>query len=129
MKMKSLIVITILAIVLVSCNKEDPITPSAGFTTDIENNTLQVGEGFRVFVEDVTGEFRVYFRGNNLQSTFDADDPTRLGTPFGSDVRSLNIPGYSAAGEYTFTVVASSTGNWAQDFVRDVQSIAITVVE
>lgn len=123
---------TVLSILVVisSCNKEDPLTPSADFTTNIENNTLNAGEGFTVYLDNVQGEFLVYFRGHNLENTYDPDDPTRRGTPFSSELESINIPGYNPTvdTEYVFTVVASSSGNWGEDYVQDVKSISINVV-
>ena len=118
-----------LMVVFSSCNKEDPLTPSANFTTNIENNTLMAGQGFTVYLDDVQGEWLVYFRGNNLESTYDPDDPTRRGTPFSSEREFLNIPGYNPTvdTDYVFTMVASSSGNWGKDYVQDVKSITIHV--
>lgn len=109
------------------CNTEDPITPSADFTTSLQNNTVKKGKGFTIYLDNVQGEFLVYFHGDAETNTYDASDPTRLGTSFSTDLDSLNIAGYSATGEYVFTVVASSSGNWAEDYVQDVKSITIKV--
>ncbi len=131
--MKRLIfLILMIAIVVVSCNKEDALEPSANFTTNIENNTLMAGEGFTIYLDDVQGEFLVYFRGHNLESTYDASDPTRTGTIIPTDADSLQITGYPVNilndTTFVFTVVASSSGNWAEDYLQDVKSIDINVL-
>src|SRR5690554_4998034 len=109
--MKKIIIsaVLVLFIVTMGCNKEEAITPSADFTTNIENNTLKRGTGFTIYLDNVQGEFLVYFKGNNETSTYSADDPTRLGTPVSSDLDSLAISGYTSNGEYTFTLIASSS--------------------
>lgn|SRR5690606_18487666 len=116
-------------LVAYGCNKEEAITPSADFTTNLQNNTVKRGRSFTIYLDNVQGEFLVYFRGNNEQNTYSADDPTRLGTPFSNDLDSLVIPAYNNLGDKVFTVVASSSGNWAKDYFQDVKSITITVVE
>lgn len=112
-----------------ACNKEDALKPSADFTTNIENNTLMAGERFVVYLDNVQGEFLVYFRGHTLQNTYDPDDPTRRGTPFQPERESLTIPGYNPPADtvYVFTIVASSSGNWGNDYLQDVKSISINV--
>jgi hypothetical protein len=127
--MKKLSTFIVLALVagLLSCNREDPIKPSADFTTSIENNTLAPGQGFTVYLDNVQGEFLVYFRGHNLQSTYDPDEPRRTGVNVSTELESVEIPGYASAGEYVFTMVASSSGNWAKDYLQDVKSINIKV--
>jgi hypothetical protein len=127
--MKKLSTFIVLALVagLLSCNREDPIKPSADFTTNIENNTLAPGRGFTVYLDNVQGEFLVYFRGHNLQSTYDPDEPRRTGTNISTELESIDIPGYASPGEYVFTIVASSSGNWAKDYLQDVKSINIKV--
>lgn len=118
-----------LLVVVTSCNKEDPIKPSADFTTNIENNTLMAEEGFTVYLDNVQGEWLVYFRGHNPQSTYDPNDPTRVGTAFSPERTSLNIQGYNTSVDtvFVFTMVASSSGNWGNDYVQDVKSISINV--
>jgi hypothetical protein len=110
-----------------ACNKEDAIKPSADFTTNIQGNTLEVNQGFTVYLDNVQGEFLVYFRGLTEATTYSATDKSRQGTPFSNDLDSLEIGGYASAGEYQFTIVASSSGNWAQDYEQDLKSITITV--
>lgn len=124
-----LIAVVALMVFFNACNKEDAIKPSADFTTNIENNTLMAGEQFTVYLDNVQGEFLVYFRGHTLQNTYDPNDPTRRGTPFAAERDSLIIPGYipSADTVYVFTIVASSSGNWGNDYLQDVKSISVNV--
>jgi hypothetical protein len=114
-------------LISVSCNKEEGIKPSADFSTDIQNNTLAIGQGFTVFLDNVQGEFLVYFRGLTEATTYSPTDGRRQGTPISNDLKELAIPGYAAAGQYVFTLVASSSGNWAENYMQDVKSITITV--
>ncbi|MDD2380639.1 MAG: hypothetical protein WCY58_09835 [Mariniphaga sp.] len=117
----------IMLMVAFGCNKEDAITPSADFTTNLQNNTLKKGKPFTIYLDHVQGDFLVYFKGSSEENTYDAGDPTRLGTPFSSDLDSLVISAYNSPGEYVFTVVASSSGNWAKDYLQDKKSITINV--
>ena len=129
--MKRIILLSavILLITFTGCNKEEAIMPSADFTTNIQNNTLKRAQSFTVYLDRVEGEFLVYFRGNNETNTYSADDPTRQGTNFSRDLDSLLITGYNNPGDYVFTIVASSSGNWAKDYFQDIKSIQISVVE
>ena len=128
MKGELLFLVIILAIGQVACNKEEPLTPSANFTTNIQNNTLMAGQGFVVYLDDVQGEFLTYFRGNTFETTYDPNDPRKRGTAFSSDLDSLVLPGYSTPDTtFVFTLVASSSGNWAKDYVQDVKSISIAI--
>ncbi len=129
--MKRAFIFSVIIVLLVAygCNKEEAITPSADFTTNLQNNTVKRGRSFTIYLDNVQGEFLVYFRGNTEQNTYSTDDPTRLGTPFSTDLDSLVIPAYNNLGDKVFTVVASSSGNWAKDYFQDVKSITITVVE
>lgn len=111
------------------CNKEEAITPSADFTTNLQDNTLQRGEPFVIYFDNVQGEFLTYFKGNNEENTYNPEDPTRKGVAFSNDLDSLEISAYNNPGEYVFTLVASSSGNWGEDYFQDTKSITITVTE
>ena len=129
--MKRILIYTTLIFLLIAfgCNKEEAITPSADFTTNLQNNTLKKGASFTLYLDNVQGEFMVYFKGATEATTYSATDPTRTGTPFSADLDSLIVPGYSASGDFVFTVVASSSGNWAEDYLQEVKSITIKVVD
>lgn len=127
--MKRLIIFSafILLFLAIGCNQEDAIPPSADFTTNLQNNSVKKGKGFTIYLDNVQGEFLVYFKGATEATTYSATDPTRIGTPFSAGLDSLVIPGYTASGDFVFTVVASSSGNWAEDYVQDLKSITIKV--
>ena len=129
MKKVSIFIALALMILILACNKEEPVKPSADFTTNLDGNTAIRGRTFTVYLDNVQGEFLVYFRGHNEQSTYDSSNPRRAGTNISRDADSVVVAGYPAAGEYVFTLVASSSGNWAQDYVQDVKSINVSVVE
>lgn len=127
--MKQIVIYTTLFILLFAfgCNKEDAIAPSADFTTNLQNNSVEKGKSFTIYLDNTQGEFIVYFAGNSEETTYSYSNPTRLGVAFSTDLDSLNIPAYYSEGEFVFTVVASSSGNWANDYLQDVKSITIKV--
>lgn len=127
--MKNIFAFLTLLLILFACNKEEAIDPSAEFSTSIQNNTLQVGEGFTLFLENTQGDFLVYYKGATEETTYSPTDETRIGTPVSNDVESLEMSGYNNPGQYQFTVIASSTGNWGEDYLEDVKSITINVEE
>lgn len=129
MKRSIIFSVIILLLFAFGCNKEEAIQPSADFTTNLQNNTLQKGKSFTIYLDNVQGEFLVYFKGATEATTYSATDPSRIGTPFSADLDSLVIPGYSAAGDFVFTVVASSSGNWAEDYLQDTKSVTIKVTD
>lgn len=107
------------------CNKENPIPVSARFSTNIQNNTLTTKQGFTVYLEDAEGEFLAYFKGANEENSWG----TGYGIPVDASADSLRISAYGVAGTFTFTLVATSYGNWGETVEQDVQSIDIAVVE
>ena len=127
--MKRLVIFTtfIFLLFIFGCVKEDAINPSADFTTNLQNNTLKKGKSFTIYFDNTQGEFLVYFKGATEETSYEPADPTRIGTPFSNDLDSLVIPAYSATGDFQFTVVASSSGNWAEDYLQDTKSITIKV--
>jgi len=128
--MKNKFIILVLVVFsLFGCTKEKALKPSADFTTNIQDNTLKTGEEFTVYLENASGEFLVYFKGATEATTYDSADESRLGTVIDSDVDSLVVSAYNNAGQYVFTIVASSSGNWSKDYLQDVKSITINVEE
>ncbi|MFP4288237.1 MAG: hypothetical protein ACOC2E_06975 [Bacteroidota bacterium] len=134
MKKNIFIAAVFMVLLAYGCNKEEAITPSAEFSTNIESNTLSSGQGFVVYLDQTQGEFLTYFRGHRERNTYDANDPKRQGTAISNDLDSVVVAGYPAPDlatdtTYTFTMVASSSGNWAEDYLQDVKSIEITVIK
>ena len=111
-------------VVLCGCNKEDPLPVSASFTTNIQNNTLAHNQAFTIYLDEAEGEFLAYFKGDRESNTWGAGYGTNIA--LGTD--SLRISAYGVEGTYTFTVVATSYGNWGETVAQDVRSIDINVV-
>jgi hypothetical protein len=127
MKYTTIFTIAVLFMLAFGCNKEEAIKPSADFTTNLQNNTVKSGRSITVYLDNVRGEFLVYFRGATEATTYSPTDGSRQGTSFSPGLDSLVIASYNTPGQYIFTVVASSSGNWAKDYLQDVKSITITV--
>lgn len=124
MKESKIILTIVILMIMQACNKEEPLPVSAKFTTTIQNNTLSVGERFTVYMSETTGEFLTYFKGDKEGTSYVGGFGTSL--EVGTD--SISLSGYSTEGIYTFTLVATSYGNWGEKMDQDVQSIDITVV-
>jgi len=122
------IAFVVILFVGISCTKEDPIPVDASFTTSINNNTLETGEAFTVYLYDASGEFFTYYKGNTNANTYIPDRILNEGTAISANSDSVEISGYRDAGTYTFAILAASSGNWAEDYEYDVDSISITVV-
>ncbi len=131
--MKNLIhLITLFSVVIIiSCNKEPLVTPSADFSTNITNNTLEVKEPFVLYLDNVQGDYVTYFKGDYEKNTYSPDNPRAEGTFIqdNDELDSVNVTGYANPGEYIFTVVAASSGNWGEDYEKTSKSITIKVVE
>jgi hypothetical protein len=120
----------LLILAAVSCNKEEPLPVSAKFTTSVQNGTLTATQSFTVYTGETTGEFVTYFKGGKVETTYGtgfgvAIEPgidSVLITPYGWSVQA------SADTTYTFTIVATSYGDWGETVVQDVQSVDIKVV-
>ena len=116
-------------LVLVSCNKEPAIVPSANFTTSLNNNTTPRRQSFTLYLKDVKGEWAVYFKGDKPSTTYAPDFYRAEGINIDLALDSVVVSGYGVAGEYPFTLVASSSGNWAEEYLQEVKTITITVTE
>lgn len=125
--MKSNVIFLAIALFMLvgsGCNKEEPLPVSARFTTNIQNNTLTTKQGFTVYLENAEGEFLAYFKGATEENSWG----TGYGIPIDAATDSLKISPYGAEGTYTFTLVATSYGNWGETVDQDVQSIDINVI-
>jgi hypothetical protein len=114
---------------LAACNKEPATQPSAEFTTNLNNNTITTGTPFVVYTNKIVGEWAVYFRGADSVTTYSVDFYRAEGVNIDLGLDSISVSGYNLAGEYPFTVVASISGNWAEDYLQDVKSITISVID
>lgn len=117
--------LAILALFLIpySCNKEEPMPTSAAFTTNLQNNTQTAGKSITFYLSDTKGEFLTYFKGVNEEDSYSTGNGTVLEVGIDSLVQT-----YYNEGVYTFTLVATSYGNWGETVSQDVQSVDITIV-
>ena len=114
-------------VLIIGCNKEPAVEPSADFS--LSKTALKVREAFVIYTDKLEGEWAVYFKGNDSTTTYSKDFYRAVGTVIDLDLDSVAVSGYFAAGEYPFTVVVSSSGNWSEDYLQDVKSITVTVTE
>jgi hypothetical protein len=130
--MKTINKITLALILLTSlnwgCTKEDPIKPSAQFTINLQDNTCYAGENFTIFTQAVKGDFYTIFPGDKPTTIYDPANPKARGVSITEMGDSMQYS-YPTAGTYTFTMVVTSTGNWAEDFLMDTKSVTITVID
>ncbi len=126
-KIFSLIIICAVT-VLVSCNKEPLKSPSADFTTNLQNNTIPVKESFVLYLDNVEGEFLTYFKGDKEETIYSPDNPRAEGVFItDNEVDSVIVNGYNSEGVFKFTLVAASSGNWGEDYETTTKSVDITV--
>ncbi|HYW94484.1 MAG TPA: hypothetical protein VE870_02735 [Bacteroidales bacterium] len=123
----ALIAIAVSSMVLFSCTKEPPIEPNAHFSTKLVDNTAYAGETFYLYLTNTQGEFYTLFTGLTEATTYDPNDPTRIGTSIPSSTDSFAVTVYNSGGTYPMTLVASSSGNWAEDFKTDVYTMDLKV--
>lgn len=115
------------AVILSSCTKENMIEPNASFQTSFQKEgkmEASAGVPFYVYVDHNNAQFLTLYSGN-AGAVY--GESGAVGVDFnGSD--SLQVT-YANPGTYQLTVVASSTGNWAEDFKRTVNTIEVTVID
>ena len=115
------------ALFFCSCTKEDMIEPNASFQTSFQKEgkmEASAGVPFYVYVDQNNAQFLTLYSGNPGAVY---GEPGAIGTDF-NGVDSLSVT-YANPGTYQLTVVASSTGNWAEDFKRSVNTIEVTVID
>lgn len=126
--MKKIVIVFLTTFVLLaSCNEEPAIVPNAQFSTKLVDNTSIAGETFYIYLDNCTGDHITLFRGMTPGSTWNPDTATN-GSPIDRSSDSVAIR-YVFAGEYPLTLVASSSGNWGEEYLVDVYTVNITVVE
>lgn len=115
-------------LIFTSCNKEPAVTPSANFSTKLNDNTAFAGETFYIYLNGCTGDFLTLFRGLTASTTYDPENPAAQGTTVDLNADSLAVT-YNNAGEYQLSLVASSSGNWGEDYEMDVKTVMVNVVD
>jgi hypothetical protein len=117
-----------LAVLFYGCNKEEAIEPSADFTTSLTDNITYVKEPFTIYLNNVIGDFITLYRGEAPNNTYGNDSIVVKGMPVDKAEDSIDL-NYSNAGEFELTILAVSIGNWASDYLTDVKTIRITVLD
>jgi hypothetical protein len=117
-----------LAVLIYSCNKEEAIEPSADFTTSLTDNINYVKEPFTIYLNNVVGDFITLYRGEAPNNTYGNDSIIVKGITVDKAQDSIRVD-YSNAGEFELTILAVSLGNWASDYLTDVKTIRITVLD
>lgn len=112
-----------------SCVKEPAPDVSADFTTNLVNNTLKMKQDFVVYLHNVEGDFITYFDGSSPTKVYSDTLLNASGRAIDANLDSAVVRGYRSPGEYEFTLVVSSYGNWGEDLNRDSKSIMITVID
>jgi hypothetical protein len=126
----SLLFIAIAAFALWNCIKENPISPSATFTTSLTDNHAFAGEPFSVYLKNVKGAYITLFTGEDSSKTYSPGNPNAAGLVIKTDI--LDMPDsaqvtYSNPGTYTLTLLVVSTGNQSKDIKETLSSIQVTV--
>lgn len=125
----ALTVLIAFSAVIVSCNREEPLEPIAEFTTNLENNTAYAGQSFYIYLDKAQGDFLTLFTGTSPSKVYSPDDGTRSGSTVDPSLDSFEVTTYNNAGLFRMTLVASSSGNWAEDYVQDTFGIDLTVID
>lgn len=112
---------------MVSCFKEEAIEPNATFTTNLTDNTAYAGQSFYMYLDQAQGEFLTLFPGTSETKTFSEEDGTRSGTTISTSLDSFEVTVYNNLGEFPMTLVASSVGEFGEEYLQDVYTIDLTV--
>lgn len=115
-------------IITTSCNKENPIDPVAEFTTSLTDNTAYANEPFYIFLDQTQGDFLTIFAGTSVINRYDPDNGTARGEKVDIENDSIEFD-YDSQGTYRLTLVATSSGNWSEDFLVDTFGYDITVID
>ncbi len=126
----SLLLMAMAAFALSNCIKENPIPPSASFTTNLTDNHAFAGEPFSVYLKNVKGAYVTLFTGEDSSKTYSPNNPNATGTIVKTDI--LDMPDsavvtYSNPGTYTLTLLVVSTGNQAKDVKETLSTLQVTV--
>jgi hypothetical protein len=129
MKMKIIYKLTIILFAFLSissCSEEQLINPDPSFILSFQREGQAKALAGTVFyvIPDGLGEFLTLYDGTDGHIW---DEPGARGVDFnGAD--SLGII-YKTSGTYTLTLVASSTGNFGNEFSRQVKTVEVTVID
>jgi hypothetical protein len=110
------------------CNKEDAMEPSADFTLSVTDNIGYVKEPLIVYLTSVVGDFVTLYKGDAPDRIYSKDSTLVKGIPVDKQLDSMDIA-YNNAGVYPLTILAATSGNWAEDYFTDVKTVQVTIVD
>lgn len=120
------LVILITCLVAFSCVEEEMITPNPDFELSYQqagNTNAEAGTAFYI-IPTGSGEFITLFDGTAGHVW---GEPGAKGVDF-NKADSVAVT-YNTAGKYNLTLVASSTGNFGDEFSRSVKTVEVNVVD
>jgi hypothetical protein len=123
-----LAVLFFLGMMIWGCNKEDALEPSADFTLNLTDNIGYVKESFTMYLVDVVGDFITLYKGDSPNNTYHKDSTVVRGLSVDKAVDSITVI-YNKAGVYQLTLLAATSGNWAEDYLTAVRTVQITIVD
>jgi hypothetical protein len=110
------------------CNKEEALEPSADFTLSLTDNTGYVKEPVILNLTNVVGDFITLYRGDAPERTYNKDSDLVKGFPVDKQLDSISVL-YSSAGVFQLTLLAATSGNWAEDYFTDVKTVQVTIID
>jgi hypothetical protein len=123
---KLFLIIPFLFLASTGCQKEPAEKPAAKIRTNLVNNTVAKQKVFTIYLDQTHGDFITVFKGDSPKKTYKKDDFTVSGLAIESK-DSATVTGYPLTGEFTFTLLAVSYGNWGGERLEAIDSIRITV--
>ncbi|MCF8225981.1 MAG: hypothetical protein K9J30_08890 [Bacteroidales bacterium] len=126
-----LLLVALLPVLLAmaSCFSEPATEPDATFTTNLTDNTAYAGESFYMYLDQAQGEFLTLFPGTSESKTYSPDDGTRAGTIISTSLDSFEVTLYNNMGTFPMTLVASSVGEFGDEYLQDIYAVELTVVD
>jgi hypothetical protein len=121
-------VLFFLLIIVLGCNKEDALEPSADFTLSLTDNKGYVKEPFRIYLTNVVGDFITLYRGDAPNNIYNKDSAVVKGIAVDKSADSISLT-YNAAGVYYLTLLVATSGNWSADYFTDFKTVEITIVD
>jgi hypothetical protein len=110
------------------CNKEEALEPSADFSLSLADNTGYVKEPFTLYLTNVVGDFITLYRGDAPERTYGTDSILVKGLPVDKQLDSMKVV-YSSTGVFQLTLLAATSGNWAEDYLTDVKTMQVTILD
>ena len=125
---KYLPVLFFLSILSWGCNKEEALEPSADFTLSLTDNIGYVKEPLTLYLTNVVGDFITLYKGDAPDRIYSVDSTLVKGIPVDKQLDSINVI-YNNAGVYQLSLLAATSGNWAEDYLTDVKTVQVTILD